>query len=200
MSILHSIVSQNSTLHDSASSSVASKHSSCFNAQTYYFTTSSSTSRFLDQKGRSVVKRLSLCSRTPRQITRLCFCRSSADFPCLPFRLWNTSTSNVHFPEDTTLEPPVRYLLRPFASVKGLHLFEVTGLRTANALATLSQESIMEVLPSLQNLFLLESEPSETIRIIAQFIFTRCLFGRSISVHYQQGGNWVAKLLREVDN
>jgi len=91
-------------------------------------------------------------------------------------------------------------LLRPFASVKDLHLFENAGPRTAHALATLSEANITEVLPSLQNIFLLESKPSETIRIMAQFIFTRSLSGSTISIHFRQGGNWVAKLLREVDN
>ena len=125
------------------------------------------------------------------------FCRFSLPpLPALEHLYIQCSFSGGYYTRNTcSLD-----LLRPFASVKDLHLFEITGPRTANALATLSQESIMDVLPSLQNLFLLESEPSETIRIIAQFIFTRCLFGRSISVHYRQGGNWVAKLLREVDN
>lgn len=91
-------------------------------------------------------------------------------------------------------------LLRPFVSVKDLHVSENAELRVAHALDLLSQESKAEVLPSLKNIFLLGSKPSGTIQMIAQFIFTRSLFGHPISIHYRQGGNWVAKLLREVDN
>jgi hypothetical protein len=87
-------------------------------------------------------------------------------------------------------------LLRPFASVKDLHVSKDADLLVAHALDLLSQESKAEVLPSLTNIFL----PSGTIRMIAQFIFTRSLSGHPISIHYRQGGNWVAKFLREVDN
>jgi hypothetical protein len=91
-------------------------------------------------------------------------------------------------------------LLRPFTSVKNLHISEHLALRVADALSTLSEPSISEVLPSLQHIFLPGPQQNRTISAFGAFIVFRGLSGRSVSVHYCQEGDWVVKLLREVDD
>ena len=77
-------------------------------------------------------------------------------------------------------------LLRPFTSVKDLHLSEPSVPFIAPALQELSGERVTEVLPALENLFLEEPQPSEPVKeAIEKFIAARQLSGFPVTVHYQ---------------
>jgi len=81
-------------------------------------------------------------------------------------------------------------MLHPFRSVKNLHLLsEDLALCVARALETLSDKEPMELLPSLQDLFLPGSQPSETLVIFAQVIISLRVSGRSISIHHWKEEN-----------
>ena len=69
-------------------------------------------------------------------------------------------------------------LLRTFASVKSLILDDQIARLVAPALQELPGESVTEVLPALQNLFLEESQPSKLVKeAIGKFIAARQLSG-----------------------
>ena len=67
-------------------------------------------------------------------------------------------------------------LLRPFTAVKNLYLSEGCGLHIAPALQELVEGSIIEVLPTLENLFLSGLQPSKPVHEgIRQFVAARQL-------------------------
>ena len=76
-------------------------------------------------------------------------------------------------------------LLHPFAAVKDLYISEMFAPYIAPALQELSGESVTEVLPALQSLFL-ERYPSDYSRLvqesIGQFVSARQLAGHPIAV------------------
>jgi hypothetical protein len=72
-------------------------------------------------------------------------------------------------------------LLRPFATVKNLHLTKQVGLCVMSAL----KELAAEVLPVLQNIFLEELQPSGPLQeAIGQFIAALELSGHTVTVHH----------------
>jgi hypothetical protein len=74
-------------------------------------------------------------------------------------------------------------LLRPFTAVKNLYLSKEFALRLAPALQELVGERATEVLPALQNLFLVDLRPSDPVQqAIEQFVYARRLFGHPIAV------------------
>ena len=74
-------------------------------------------------------------------------------------------------------------LLRPFTSAKNLYLSKEFALRLAPALQELVGERATEVLPALQNLFLVELRPSGPVQqAIELFVYARQLFGHPIAV------------------
>jgi hypothetical protein len=74
-------------------------------------------------------------------------------------------------------------LLHPFATVKNLYLSKEFALRIAPALQELVEGRTTEVLPSLQNIFVEELEPSGPVReSIGKFVVARQLSGRSVIV------------------
>jgi hypothetical protein len=76
-----------------------------------------------------------------------------------------------------------RELLQPFTAVKDLYLFPEIASRLALILQELVGESVMELFPVLQNIFLKELHPSGLVRGgIEQFVAARQLAGRPISV------------------
>jgi hypothetical protein len=86
-------------------------------------------------------------------------------------------------------------LLRPFASIKHLHLFKDLAIRIAPALQGLVADSVTNVLPALQNLFLVMPEQSGPVKeAFTQFVSARRLSGHPVVVHYWKRGTWVADL------
>ena len=82
-------------------------------------------------------------------------------------------------------------LLRPFASVKSLILDDQVARLVAPALQELTGESVTEVLPALQNLFLRPSARSRPIQeAVAQFVTARQLSEHPVVVHYQDQRIW----------
>ena len=74
-------------------------------------------------------------------------------------------------------------LLQPFTGVKNLHLSEEFASRIMPALQELVGERSTEVLPTLQNVFLQELEPSGTVQAaIWQFVATREVISHPIAV------------------
>ena len=74
-------------------------------------------------------------------------------------------------------------LLRPFPAVKNLYLSEKFASLIASALQELTGGSTTEVLPSLQNIFLEELQPSGTVQAsIQQFTATRQVTSHHIAV------------------
>ena len=74
-------------------------------------------------------------------------------------------------------------LLRPFTGVKNLHLSNKFASLITPALQELTGGSTTEVLPSLQNIFLEELQPSGTVQAsIQQFAATRQVTGHPIAV------------------
>ena len=74
-------------------------------------------------------------------------------------------------------------LLQPFTAVKDLYLSKKSASRIMPALQELVEGSMTEVLPVLQNIFLEELQPSETIQAcIQQFVATRQATGHPITV------------------
>ena len=76
-------------------------------------------------------------------------------------------------------------LLQPFTIVKDLHISKQVASRVAPALQELSGERVADVLPSLQNLFVVGLEPSGPIQAtgIVQFIAARIVSGRPVALH-----------------
>ena len=74
-------------------------------------------------------------------------------------------------------------LLRPFTAVKNLYVTSVLKPSIAPALLELVGESVAEILPALQNLFLDELISSEPVQeAIGQFIAARELAGHPVSI------------------
>ena len=74
-------------------------------------------------------------------------------------------------------------LLRPFTAVKNLYLSEKFASRIMPALQELAGDRSTEVLPTLQNIFLEEPQPSGTVQAcIQQFIATRQAISHPITV------------------
>jgi hypothetical protein len=74
---------------------------------------------------------------------------------------------------------------------KDLYLSESLVPSIASALQELSGERVMEVLPALQNLFLAESQPSESVKeAIRKFIAARQLSGCPVTVHRLDNETW----------
>jgi hypothetical protein len=74
-------------------------------------------------------------------------------------------------------------LLRPFIALKNLYLFKEFVPRIASALEDLEEGSITELLPSLQNIFVQQLQPSGHIQDgIRQFIAARRRIGHPITV------------------
>jgi hypothetical protein len=73
--------------------------------------------------------------------------------------------------------------------VKDLVLDKHSIPLVAPALEDLAGESVTEVLPVLENIFLESRQPSESVKkAIRKFISTRRLEGRPVTVHYR--GSW----------
>ena len=72
-----------------------------------------------------------------------------------------------------------RELLQPFTAVKDLYLFPQVVPPIALVLQELVGESVMELLPVLQNIFLNELQPSEGI---GHFVAARQLASHPVSV------------------
>jgi hypothetical protein len=80
-------------------------------------------------------------------------------------------------------------VFRPFASVRDLVLHGELLRLVAPALKDLRGESVTEVLPALQGLFLEVPQPSEPVKkVIEKFIVSRQLSGCPIAVH--QKDSW----------
>ena len=78
-------------------------------------------------------------------------------------------------------------LLRALSGVKRLHIVGTLVSNVVTALAQVSGEETVEILPALRNLHL-PAEPG-TSADIEPFISARKLYGRPVSVHYK-GLNW----------
>jgi hypothetical protein len=74
-------------------------------------------------------------------------------------------------------------LFQPFTTVKDLHLSEKVASRVAPALQELTGERVADVLPGLQNLFMVGLQPSEPMQAIGQFISARELSGYPVALH-----------------
>ena len=74
-------------------------------------------------------------------------------------------------------------LLYPFTNVKNLYLAEDVGLHIATALQALVGESVTQMLPNLQSLFIKKLQPSGPTREAAEsFVAARQRFGRPIAI------------------
>ncbi|KAI0000697.1 hypothetical protein BJV74DRAFT_986397 [Russula compacta] len=73
-------------------------------------------------------------------------------------------------------------LLHPFTAIKDLRLSEELVVRVVEALQGLARESVTNVLPALQNLFLEGVKPSDLLHeAIAQFVAARQLAGHPVA-------------------
>jgi hypothetical protein len=92
-------------------------------------------------------------------------------------KYWQDNIENIQWLE----------LLYLFTSVKDLALFGDLFRLVAPALDGLAQDSVPEVLPALQNIFLEGPQSSETIRkTFRDFIAARQLLGCPVTVHHQE--------------
>ena len=83
----------------------------------------------------------------------------------------------------TIEDPPWLEILLPFTAVKELYLCEKSAPSIAAALQELVGDRVIEVLPSLQNIFVEELEPSGAFwESIGQFIAARQLSKHSIAI------------------
>jgi hypothetical protein len=74
-------------------------------------------------------------------------------------------------------------LLRPFTTVKSLYISKGFERKMMSALQELAGGRTTEVLPSLQNIFLVRFEPSGAFQeVIRQFVAARQLSGRPIAI------------------
>jgi hypothetical protein len=74
-------------------------------------------------------------------------------------------------------------LFQPFITIKDLHLSEELAPRVAPALQELAGETVADVLPALQNLFVVGIQPSGPMQVIGQFIAARKLSGYPVALH-----------------
>jgi hypothetical protein len=74
-------------------------------------------------------------------------------------------------------------LFQPFTTVKDLHLSEEVASRVTPALQELTGDRVADMLPGLQNLFMVGLQPSEPIQAIGQFISARELSGYPVALH-----------------
>jgi hypothetical protein len=82
-------------------------------------------------------------------------------------------------------------VLRPFTSVKGLAPCIDAIPYVVSVLENLAEESVTDVLPALQNIFLEDPRPSQHFKkVIRKFIAARQLSGRPVAVLYWQLGSW----------
>jgi hypothetical protein len=78
-----------------------------------------------------------------------------------------------------------RELFYPFTAVKDLYISSEFTPRIAPALKGIAGESVTEVLPALQTLFLEEIHPSGPIQeAIGQFVAARRLSGHTIAISH----------------
>jgi hypothetical protein len=74
-------------------------------------------------------------------------------------------------------------LLQPFAAVKNLYLTKEFALHIAHALQELVGERVMEVLPTLENVFIDEFRPTGPVHeVIKEFVTVRQLAGHPIRI------------------
>jgi len=94
---------------------------------------------------------------------------------------------DLEWPNDVDMEDAQWLdLLHPFTSVRDLYLCEDSVAFVAPALQELSGESVTEVLPALENLFLEGPRPSGLVKeAIGKFIAARQLAGFPVTVHYR---------------
>jgi hypothetical protein len=91
---------------------------------------------------------------------------------------WEDDMENVQWLE----------LLRLFPSLKDLVLLRESFRLVAPALDELDGESVMEVLPALQNIVIQDPQPSEPdIKAIGKFIAARQLLGSPVTVQHRYG-------------
>jgi F-box-like len=89
-------------------------------------------------------------------------------------------------------------LLRPFASIKHLHLSENLAIRIAPTLQDLAANRVTDVLPALRKLFLKMPELSEPVKEgFTHFIAARRLSGHPVVVYYWKRGTWVVGASRD---
>jgi hypothetical protein len=82
-------------------------------------------------------------------------------------------------------------VLRPFTSVKGLAPCIDAIPYVVSVLENLAGESVTDVLPALQNIFLDDPHPSKHFKkAIGKFIAARQLSGRPVAVLYWKLGSW----------
>ncbi|KAI9463370.1 hypothetical protein F5148DRAFT_1150308 [Russula earlei] len=75
-------------------------------------------------------------------------------------------------------------LLDPFTAVNDLCLSDQVARRVCQALEELAEERVTDVLPALQNIFLKDLEPSESVpKYIEKFFAARNLSGHPVAVH-----------------
>ena len=92
-------------------------------------------------------------------------------------------------------------LLHQFTAVKGLYISREFTPRMAPALQELIRESVIEVLPALQTLYLEEALPSEPVRqSIGQFVAARQRAGQPVAVSRwpkspDSGKKWTVEML-----
>jgi hypothetical protein len=102
--------------------------------------------------------------------------------------------------QDDTEDTQWLDLLRPFASVKDLDLCEASVPFVAPALQELTGERVTEVLPALENLFLLGLQPSGPIKeAIGKFTAARQLSGCPVTVHHRDSAS-DGKLVSDSDS
>ena len=96
-----------------------------------------------------------------------------------------TNSGNTRHFERFDIEPSQwEELLYPFTNVKNLYLAEDVGLHTATALQGLVGESVIQLLPALQSLFINGLQPSGPTWEAAQsFVAARQRYGHPIAIH-----------------
>jgi len=75
-------------------------------------------------------------------------------------------------------------MLRPFTAVNDLELHDSLVPLVAAALEELAVESVTDLLPALQNLFLQSPQSEPVNKAIGKFITARQLYGCPVAVHY----------------
>jgi hypothetical protein len=131
------------------------------------------------------------CCRPARQILSLArFCGTS--LPRLPtlerlsiHDLMGSRLYNMEMESAPWLE-----LLHPFVTVKDLALSRPVAQYVASALRELTEESVADVLPELQHVFVDMFDPSgPTQEAMSQFVAARQLSGQPVTVHCVAKGN-----------
>ena len=94
-------------------------------------------------------------------------------------RSWTDDVENAQWVE----------LLHPFTPIKDLFLYDESVPYVALALELLVEERVTEALPTLQNIFLDDPQPSEPVKkMIGKFIAAHQLSECPVSVHHR--GSW----------